>query len=317
MYAFFYILAYLACFGFVCLAIIRTLKYLKDSPLHIRWELYPIPHEGHERAAYGGSYMEETNWWTKKRHVDHWMDIKAMLAEILFLETTYKDNQKLWLRTYPFHCGMYMLMGGTIILNFAVILLLLGVCPSNGFILFLGNIINAIVLFGALCILCGGLGLICLRKSDPNLRKYTAMEQWLNLFSFVIFAGLTLCAWTFNPDYYALARNFIYNLYTANFQPLGSTWFVLNMLAGFAVLIWIPVTNMRHLIMKYWLWHDIRWGDQATVWSKKNQEIIPDLLQYQSTWDAQHISEGGANKNWSDIATSNPAADTQGNPDLK
>lgn len=311
MYTLFYILAYLAFFGFVCLAVIRTYGYLKDSPLHIRWELYPVPHEGPKRAAYGGSYMEETDWWTKKRHVDHWMDIKAILTEVLFLESTYENNPRLWLRTYPFHCGMYLLMGGTIILNCAVILQLCGVNPAGGFMTFVGNCINAIVLLGAFCILGGGLGLIWLRKHDPNLHKYTATEQWLNLWSFVTFAALTLCAWTFNASYYDLARNMIYNLFTANFQPLGSTWFVLNMLAGFCVLIWIPVTNMRHLIMKYWLWHDIRWGDEATVWSHKNQEIIPDLLKYQSTWDAQHISEDGRNHTWGDVATSNPATDAK------
>lgn len=311
MYTLFYILAYLAFFGFVCLAILRTHTYLKDSPLHIRWELYPVPHEGPVRAAYGGSYMEEPDWWKHKRHVDHWMDVKAILTEVLFLESTYEHNPKLWLRTYPFHCGMYLLMGGTIILNCAVILQLLGVNPDGGFLVFVGNVINAIVLLGAFCIFGGGLGLICLRRSDPNLRKYTALEQWLNLISFVVFAALTLCAWTFNPSYYIVAREMIYNLYVANFAPLGSTWFVLNMLAGFAVLIWIPVTNMRHLIMKYWLWHDIRWGDEATVWSKKNQEIIPDLLKYQTTWDARHISEDGQNKTWGDVATSNPATESK------
>lgn len=309
MYIVFYILAYLAFLGFIILAILRTAHYLKDSPLHIRWELYPIPHEGPKKAAYGGSFMEESNWWTKKRHIDHWMDIKAIITEVLFLESTYENNPKLWLRTYPFHCGMYLLMGGVIILNCAVILQLWGLNPDDGFLTFVGNVINAIVLLGAFCILGGGLGLICLRKNDPNLRKYTATEQWLNLWSFVVFAALTLCAWTFNASYYDLARNFIYNLFTGNFVALGSTWFVLNMLMGFAVMIWIPVTNMRHLIMKYWLWHDIRWGDTPTVWSKKNQEIIPHLLQYQTTWDAEHISEGGKNQNWGDVATSNPATD--------
>lgn len=311
MYVVFYILAYIAFFGFICLAIMRTRHYLKDSPLHVRWELYPIPHEGPKKAAYGGSYMEETNWWTKPRHVDHWMDLKAICTEVLFLESTFHHNPKLWLRTYPFHCGMYLLMGGTIILNCAVILQLWGLSPTDGFMIFIGNVINAIVLLGAFCILGGGLGLIDMRRKDPGLRKYTATEQWLNLISFVVFAALTLCAWTFNASYYDLARNMIYNLFTANYAALGSTWFVLNMLAGFAVMIWIPVTNMRHLIMKYWLWHDIRWGDEPTVFSKKNQEIIPHLLQYQTTWDANHISEDGRNKNWEQVATSNPATDTK------
>lgn len=308
MYTLFYILAYLSFIAFVILAIIRTRTYLKDSPLHIRWELYPIPHEGPKRASYGGSYMEESNWWTKKRHVDHWMDIKAIFEEVLLLKATYDNNRPLWLRSFPFHWGLYFLMGGTMLLNFAVILILLGVNPDNGFMIFIGNVINSISLFGALGILGGGIGLVLLRRENYNgMGKYTAFEQWLNLYSFIAFALLTLCAWTFNPSYYLVSCNFIFNLYTGNFTALGSTWFVLNMLAGFFVLIWIPVTNMRHLIMKYWMYHDIRWGDEATVWSHKNQEIIPEMLHYESTWSAKHISEDGKNKNWVEIATSNPA----------
>ena len=83
MYTLFYLLGYLAIFGFIALAICKIAKFVKSSPLHIRWELYPVPHEGPARASYGGSYMEETNWWTKPRHVDHLEDIKAMLMEIL------------------------------------------------------------------------------------------------------------------------------------------------------------------------------------------------------------------------------------------
>lgn len=307
MYTVFYLLGWLAALAFIALAIIRTRAYLKDSPLHIRWELYPVPHEGPKRASYGGSYMEETNWWTKKRHVDHWMDIKAILEEVLLLKATWEHNQKLWVRTYPFHVGMYLLMGGTIILLFAVVLQILGVSPQCQFMLFIGNVINAVTVLGGFCILGGGLALICMRRNDPGLRKYTALEQWLNLVSFVVFAFFTLCAWAFNPSYYQLARDFMYNLLTFSFQPLGSCWFVLNMLAGFFVLILIPVTNMRHLIMKYWMYHDIRWGDEATVWSRKNQEIIGEMLHYKTDWSADHIAEDGHNHDWVEVATSNPA----------
>ena len=60
--------------------------------------------------------MEETDWWTKPRHIDHMGDLKALLEEVLFLHATFTHNLKLWFRTYPFHLGLYMLMGGTIIL---------------------------------------------------------------------------------------------------------------------------------------------------------------------------------------------------------
>lgn len=308
MYVVFYLLGYLAVLGFICLAVLRISTYVKASPLHIRWELYPIPHEGPKKSAYGGSYMEESNWWTKPRHVDHWEDIKAILVEVLCLHSTYEHNPKLWIRTYPFHVGMYLLMGGTMILVFCVFLQICGISPDCGFMVFVGNVINAIVLLGAFCIAGGGIALIVRRLADKGLRKYSALEQYLNLFSFVLFGLLTLCAWTFNASYYEVARNFIYNLFTLNFQSLGSTWFVLSMLAGYFVLIWIPVTNMRHLILKYFLYHDIRWGDEATVYSNRNKKLIEENLHLKEDWSAQHISENGGAHSWVDVATSNPAA---------
>lgn len=306
MYTLFYLLGYLAIFGFICLAVLKIAKYLKASPLHIRWELYPIPHEGPERAAYGGSYMEESNWWTKPRHVNHWEDIKAILVEVLCLHSTWEHNKPLWIRSYPFHCGMYLLMGGTIILVFCTFLQVCGVSSNCGFMIFIGNVINAIVMLGGFCIAGGGIALLMRRMEDKGLKRYTAFEQVANLVSFIIFGILTLCAWTFNPDYYTLARNYIYNLFTANYVPLGSGWFVLNMLAGYCVLIFIPITNMGHLIMKYFMYHDIRWGDEATIYSEKNQKTINEMLQYSENWAAPHVS-GDGEKTWEQVATTNPA----------
>lgn len=307
MYTLFYLLAYLSILAFVCLAIMKIMDFIKASPVHIRWELYPVPHEGARKAAYGGSYMQETNWWTKPRHVDHWEDLKAMALEIFCLHSTYENKPNLWLRSYPFHMGLYLLMGGTMLLIFTVILKLCGVCPQNGFMIFLGNVLNVMSICGAFLIAGGGIALIARRTSDKGLHKYTTREMYFNLSSFVLFALLTIMAWVFNPSYYEVASNFIYNLFTGHFGRLGSTWFVLSMLVGFAVLIWIPVTNMRHLLIKYFMYHDIRWGDEATVWSDKTQERINEVMQYPVTWSASHIAGDGSPKTWADVATGNPA----------
>ena len=61
----FYILAYLAVIGFVATAAIKVKGYLAASPLHARWELYPVPHEG-PKGSYGGSFMEETAGYIKR-----------------------------------------------------------------------------------------------------------------------------------------------------------------------------------------------------------------------------------------------------------
>jgi len=64
--------------------IIKAFRYLK-APMHFRWELYPVPHEK-GRAEYGGSFLEELNWWTKPRHSDKLNELKEMMQEVLLLK---------------------------------------------------------------------------------------------------------------------------------------------------------------------------------------------------------------------------------------
>lgn len=283
----FYILGYLAVAGFFCMAYLKIRSYMAASPLHVRWELYPVPHEGAQKAAYGGSFMEEKDWWTKPRHISHWGDIKGILTEVLFLHATFEHNLKLWVRTYPFHVGMYMLMGGTIIVLCAVIAQIFGLNPQGGVMIFVGNVINAVVLVGALCIVIGGIGLIERRRNDEGLRRYSTPEHYFNLGVFVAFGVLGLAAWAVAPSYFELARTFIYNLLTFNFAPQTSTLFSLHLLLGFFLLIWIPMTNMGHLIMKYFMYHDIRWGDEPTNYSEKNKQKILEALKFNVTWSAK------------------------------
>lgn len=303
----FYILAYLAVIGFVATAAIKVKGYLAASPLHVRWELYPVPHEG-PKGSYGGSFMEETDWWTKPRHIDHMGDLKALLEEVLFLHATFTHNLKLWFRTYPFHFGLYMLMGGTIILVVAAFLRLFGMNPDGGFLTFVHNVINAISLLGMFGIIGGGIGLICRRLHDEGLRKYSTPEHFFNLGVFIVFALVGLVAWAFNPSFARMSGDFIYNLLTFNFADINSTTFVIHMLFGFFVLIWIPMTHMGHLLFKYFTYHDIRWGDTPTDFSQKNNEKMKQALQFKVSWAADHIN-GQGTKTWLDIATESPKKD--------
>lgn len=305
MYTLFYILAYVSVIVFIFLAILKIWDFLKASPLHIRWELYPVPHEGPKRGAYGGSYMEETDWWTKPRHFDHWMDIKSMALEIFCLQSTYEHKPKLWLCSYPFHMGLYLLMGGSMLVVFAVILRLCGLCPENGFAIFLTNVLNVTSICGAFLIAGGSIALIARRTTDKGLHKYTTPEMYANLCAFATFSIITILAWCFNPSYGQLSQDFIYNMLTGNFEALGSFWFVLNMLVGYAIWIWIPLTNMRHILIKYFMYHDIRWGDEATVWSEKNQELINKNLKFNTDWAAPHVADG-KDESWAEVATTDP-----------
>lgn len=312
----FYILGYLAFLGFIFLAVTKLWTYKTASPLHARWELYPVPHEGY-RASYGGSFMEDKEWWNKSRHISHIGDIIGMLSEILLLKATFEHNLKLWVRSYPFHLGMYMLMGGTIIVFISTIIqICCGISPSTiimtihdgGILTLINNLINAMVFMGAAGIIAGGLALIERRKNDIGLAKFTTAEHYLNLWAFVLFGVFTMIAWAFNPSFYVLATTFVYNLLTFNFASLSSLSFTISLLIGFALLIMIPITNMGHLIMKYHMYHDIRWGDEPTHYSEDNKKKIGEMLQFRPTWSAPHI-DGNGSKTWVDVATTNPASE--------
>ncbi len=302
MITIFYLLGYLALLGFIVTAFLKIRSYMTKSPSHLRWELYPIPHEG-DRAKHGGSYMEEMDWWEHKHHANHMGDLIYLIREILFLEATYHHNRDLWYRTYPFHVGLYFLMGGCIILIFEAILRMFGCTPDAGFCWFLNRVIEMISLLGFFCLLGGGIGLIVRRLTDPGLRMFSTVEHFASIGLFALFGLTGLITWLFNDSFSALASNFVYNALTFNFESLGSGGFVLHMLIGFFLMILIPVSFMSHILLKYFLYHDIRWEDVATCTSKKRQDAINEILQYKVTWAAPHINPKGEDRTWVQVAT--------------
>jgi len=46
----------------------RVVKAMR-MPVHLRWDLYPIPKGPRDRQRYGGSYFEETEWWLSLIHI--------------------------------------------------------------------------------------------------------------------------------------------------------------------------------------------------------------------------------------------------------
>lgn len=101
-----YGIAYLAVIIFVSAVLFRIVSYI-SKPMHVRWELYPVAHEG-ERASYGGGYLEEVDWWEKEREKSLIGELIYMIKEILFLKAVWENNRTLWYQTYAFHIGIYL-----------------------------------------------------------------------------------------------------------------------------------------------------------------------------------------------------------------
>ncbi len=102
------VITYASIAVFVVAIVVRALKIAR-LPMHLRWELYPVTAD--RDKPYGGSYYEEMEWWKHlpKKNIFH--ELMAMGEEILFLKAVYENNRSLWYASYPFHLGLYILVG--------------------------------------------------------------------------------------------------------------------------------------------------------------------------------------------------------------
>ena len=115
-----FMIAYSAVAIFVVAVVLRFLMWSR-MPMHLRWELYPVAHEG-AKASYGGSYLEESEWWKRPRHFSLAGELGAMVPEILFLVALKEHNPKLWTRSFPFHFGLYLVAACTALMGVAGVL---------------------------------------------------------------------------------------------------------------------------------------------------------------------------------------------------
>ena len=69
---------------------VRVVKFLR-MPSPLRWELYPIPKGPRERQRYGGSYFEESDWWTKPVKTSHQSEVAFVLKEVLLLRGVWEN----------------------------------------------------------------------------------------------------------------------------------------------------------------------------------------------------------------------------------
>lgn len=304
-----YIIAYIGIVFFLIAVAARFVMWSK-MPMHLRWELYPVAHEGGGRAAYGGSYLEESDWWQKKREVSLLGELKVMVPEILFLVALREHNSKLWKWSFPFHFGLYLVAGTTMLLLFGGLATALLPAVAAGPI---GAIITAIApwLGGAGLILgiTGAFGLFA-RRRGRALRDYTAPADLFNLLFFIVAFGVALVTFIgFDRDF-SLVSAFVANLVTFNLSPVAAGGAAALSLLLSVVLLslltaYIPTTHMSHFVGKYFAYHSIRWKDDPNLQGGKEEKVIEELLSRPISWSASHI-RGDGKKTWLEAATEEP-----------
>jgi nitrate reductase gamma subunit len=305
-----YIITYLSIIVFVAVVLKRIIHYV-SNPLHVRWELYPVAHDG-KRASYGGSYLEEVDWWEKKREFSLIGELKVMIPEILLLKAVWENNRSLWYVTYPFHLGLYLIIAFLGLLVVGAIAQLSGFSLTEG-----GPLLKSVAaltnLTGPLAFILsiiGSIGLIYKRISDPGLKNYTTFEHFFNLGLFILTIGIATITWLFTDPAFSISRTFIAGLISFKMTSINNSLFLLQAFLAAFTLAYIPTTHMSHFFMKYFLYHDIRWGDKPNINSPETDKRIGVVLNYPVTWSAGHIA-GHGKETWAEVATFNPTAEPE------
>jgi nitrate reductase gamma subunit len=298
------LLGYIAFVIFVVAVLMRVIHFA-NTPTHLRWELYPVPHEDPRRAHYGGSYMEEVDWWTKTQQVSHVNELIDMLGEMLLIKALYKHRFKQWIVSFPFHLGLYLLMGLIALLFLGGLAGALGVDLTTGALaLVVGGLTGFTAFAGFALMMLGAAGLLVRRLIDPDLRDFTGPIDLFNLLLFIVLGVLGLGTMALDPAGTEL-RGYFQSMLTLAAPTDLSALTTVTVIYACAVVAYIPLTHMSHFVAKYFTWHSVRWNDAALRPGNAIDTAIQEQLQYKVSWSADHIGSNGE-RTWAEVATTNP-----------
>jgi nitrate reductase gamma subunit len=301
------VLTYASGVVFIVAFAVKFLRYL-GMPMHVRWELYPVPHAG---KPWGGSFYEEVDHWKKARHKDHVAQYTFMIPEILFIRALYEDNRPLWYWTFPFHMGLYLSIGGLVFLVIGAILQIIGLVPGSSALAALVQSITMILAVAGFIVgTVGVVGLLIRRASDPMLQDFTAPIDYFNLLWLGAIFVTGFLVWLTDPGFVG-SRNYLVSLLTFSKAPQLSVILIINLLLFIGFWAYFPFTHMTHMVSKYFMWDKVKWDDSPNVGDPGMDARIKKYLAYPVTWSAVHVGAEGGKKTWVDVATANPWAEEE------
>ncbi|HUH65306.1 MAG TPA: respiratory nitrate reductase subunit gamma, partial [Syntrophales bacterium] len=296
----FYFLTYLCVGAFILATGYRIYRQI-TLPAHVRWELYPVQHESGTRAAYGGSYLEELNWWEKKYESSLFNELKYMAPEILFIRGLWKENRSLWWVSFPFHFGLYLMIAtlGLLIVHACFFLWRV---PAFAVGSTIGSLVDGLIVAagwtGLILGNVGALGVLYKRLTDPALRNYSSFSDYFNILFIFLFFLSALISCLLGDPYLEGAKAYTFGLltggHTMNSYVPGQTIFGRAAIVLASLLVaYIPLTHMSHMFMKYFLYHNVRWDDAPNVSGGVIEAAILENLGLKPTWTAKHVDADG------------------------
>lgn len=290
------VLAYTSLVVLVIGIIARALKYAR-APMHLRWELYPVPHE--KGRDHGGSYYEELDWWTHRRETSMGSELKAMLEEMLLIRSLWRHNRPQWFASFPFHIGLYVLVGFIVLLALEAGLLRAAPAgsPVRQAVEFWTAALGLAGLFSAVI---GAVMLLCRRYFDPTLRSASCFADYFNLIFILSVLGSAIVAWATADPMFVQLRGYLAGLLTLSPSVAVAQPVATEVTAVSLFMIYLPFTHMTHFVAKYFTYHQVRWDDKPNLGEADLQRKMVVNLRKRVGWSAPHIEP---DKSWAEAAT--------------
>lgn len=288
-------------FAFFVIMVVAKMIKINRMPLHLRWDLYPIPHEK-GKGEYGGSYFEELDWWTKRREFSLISELVEMAKEIILIQSLFKNNRALWYFSFPFHIGLYCLVGWVLLMFVGAIALGMGATVSvgaTGFGLWLYHLTMVVGTAGLVLALVGAVGLLLSRMFRSELSQVSVPSDYFNLLIFVALSGAALWSLVqFDPGFSGLREFLSAAIRFDAAEPLSlAVGFQLWILAF--IFVYMPFTHMTHFVSKYFTYHKVRWEDEPNIRGSHIEKAVQKALGFNISWEASHIK----GSTWAQAAT--------------
>lgn len=282
--------------------VIRKGYKIATSPVHLRWELYPVAHEK-GKAKYGGSFLEDFEWWVKPMKKDLLGELWTMFQEIVFLKGVWEHNRPLWFGSFPFHYALYLYIVFSVLSLFGLIFNLVDIGQINSESNFYVLLLKILLWVASVLGIVGSIILLFKRLFDENLRLYSNPSHYFN----ILLIGslyLTSFLWLIISDNTIdEILGFYKGVFT--FSSIGNLpvvgYFHFYLLSFF--LFYLPFTHMTHFFTKYFTYHKVRWDDEPNFPDSKIRKKLIEQLNFQVQWSAPHIGADGR-KTWLVIASS-------------
>lgn len=290
----FHIVIYGSLLIFIVAILARAARIMR-MPLHLRWELQPVPHE-----RPGASTFERVDWWTHSRDRSRFGELSIMIPEILLLKGVWEHNRGLWFASWTLHFGLYLLIGAMVVILLHAVLLVAGVLADAFVPVVLAAVTRPLAIAGGALGTVGAIAMLIRRITEPGMRRYATAGHFVNLVHLGAIYVTALLWALLDGGFVAETATLYAGVLTA--APLPSLPLIgyLNVAIVLLFFIYLPFTHMTHFFTKYFTYHMVRWEDTPNTAGGRLEEKIRRNVSQPVSWSAAHVGANGK-KTWLDL----------------